>query len=166
MTALTFLQQPGETILYKTRPNRKWYAIAWKIIIGLAEILVTTFLFSALLQGVIERFLATILPSPTADLISRLICLGLVPLVVALWVVEDTASIFIAEYILTDRRLWIKGSPYTWSHIETPLDDISSMIFRRDAIFVRQKSSGKIQIHMLSDGKLFVKAFEKYKEEK
>ena len=42
----------------------------------------------------------------------------------------------------------------------TPLDDIASLTWRRDAIFMKQKSTRKIQVHMFSEGKLFVKAYE------
>ena len=76
------------------------------------------------------------------------------------WVVEDIATTFFGEFILTNQRIWIQGSPYVWSHIEIPLGDIASLIWRRDAIFLRQKSTRKVQVHMFSDGKLFVKAYE------
>jgi hypothetical protein len=72
------------------------------------------------------------------------------------------ASIFIGEFILTDQHFWVRGSPYAWSQSATALEDIASLTWRRDAIFIRQKSARKIQVHMYSDGKLFVKAYEQF----
>src|SRR5512135_3049612 len=49
-----FQPQPDETILYQTRPNPRWYAIAWKILVGLVGILSVTVLVYALFQGALE----------------------------------------------------------------------------------------------------------------
>jgi hypothetical protein len=80
----------------------------------------------------------------------------------AAWVVEDVACVVIGEFILTNQRIWVRGSPYAWSQSATPLDEIASLTWRRDAIFIRHKSSRKIQVHMFSEGKLFVKAYEQF----
>jgi hypothetical protein len=82
------------------------------------------------------------------------------PLLGLAWVVEDLAKVFTGEFILTDRRIWIKGSPYAWSQGETPLDDIAAMAYRHDAVFVRQKSTRKLQVYMFPQGKSFVQAYE------
>jgi hypothetical protein len=77
-------------------------------------------------------------------------------------VAEDLTCTFIGEFILTNQRIWVRGSPYAWSQSATPLEEIASLTWRRDAIFIKQKSTRKTQVHMISDGKLFVKAFEQF----
>ncbi len=160
MATFLFQLQPGESILFQARPNRKWYSVAWKIFFGLIEIVILTLFVAILLITPIDGFLTRFLPPILSDLFSRLLCLGLIPLIAALWVAEDIATTLIAEFILTDKRLWIKGSPYTWTNSEIPLDDIASMNFRRDSIFIRKKSTRKIQVHTLSNGKSLVETFD------
>ncbi|HEX7541104.1 MAG TPA: hypothetical protein VF352_03155 [Anaerolineales bacterium] len=104
-------------------------------------ITILTFIIFALLAGPTEAAFISFLPA---------------------WVAEDVACTFISGFILTDQRIWIRGSPYAWSQSATPLEDIASLTYRRDAIFIRQKSTRKIQVHMFSDGKLFVKACEQF----
>ncbi len=157
-----FQQQIHEVILYRSRPSLRWYSLAWKILLGLFEVLAVTVLVAIFLQGVIEHGLSSFLPSAAAGITARILCLGLVPLVVTLWAAEDIASDLTAEYVLTDRRLWVKGSPYFWSQSETPLADIQAMLVRREAVFIRLKSMKKVQVHMLPDGKDLVEAFERY----
>lgn len=162
MSIVEFQPQPGESILYRTTPNRKWYVIAWKIGSSVVGITILTFIIFTLLEGPTEAAFISFLPAWAASLLIKSLYLGLFPLAAAAWVAEDVACTFISEFILTDQRIWVRGSPYAWSQSVTPLEDIASLTWRRDAIFIKQKSNRKIQVHMISDGKLFVKAFEQF----
>ncbi len=157
---LSFQPRLGENILFHSQHNRKWYAIAWKIITGVLGIGMLTFIIVALFEGVGEDILANFLPEAIAKPISYSMCIGVLPLLITLWYVDEVARLFTGEYILTDQRIWIKGSPYSWSRFEVPLDDIESMTFRRDSIFLRQKSNRKMHIHMIADGKHFFKTYQ------
>jgi hypothetical protein len=98
--------------------------------------------------------LATFLPENAAIIISRVIFQAIAPLLVIAWFTEDTARIFSSELILTDQRIWTKGSPYAWSQThETPLSDVKSMASRRDALFIHLRSIRKVQVFVLPDGK-------------
>jgi len=160
MAIVEFQPQPGESILYRTNHNRKWYVIAWKIGSGVVGITILTFIIVGLLAGPTESAFISFLPTWIANLLTKFLYLGLVPLAATAWVAEDVACTFIGEFILTDQHIWVRGSPYAWSQSATPLDDIVSLTWRRDAIFLRQKSTRKIQVHMFAEGKLFVKAYE------
>jgi hypothetical protein len=162
MSIVEFQPMPGESILYRTTPNRKWYVIAWKISSGVVGITVLTFIVYSLFAGSTESGFISFLPAWLASLLTKFLYLGLFPLAVAAWVAEDLVCTYIGEFILTDQRIWVRGSPYAWSQSVTPLADIMSLTWRRDAIFLRQKSTRKIQVHMFSDGKLFVKAYEQF----
>jgi hypothetical protein len=162
MSIVEFQPQPGESILYHTTPNRKWYVIAWKISSGVVGITILTFIIYGLLAGPTEAAFISFLPAWAASLVSRSLYLGLIPLAAVAWVAEEVACTFIGEFILTDQRIWVRGSPYAWSQNATPLEDIASLSWRRDAIFMKQKSTRKMQVHIFSDGKLFVKAYEQF----
>jgi hypothetical protein len=150
----------NETILYHSRPSRTWYALAWRIGLGIIE--VATFLlisftaFTSLTNGL----LATFLPADVADVLSRLLFQGIAPLLVIAWFTEDTARIFSSELILTDQRVWTKGFPYAWTlEREIPLNEVKFMSSRRDVLFIHLQSTKKVQVHILPDGKHIVKAF-------
>jgi len=162
MPIVEFQPWHGESILFRSIPNRKWYVIAWKIGSGIVGITIFTFIIFSLLAGPTEGVLISFLPAWAASLLAKFLYLGLFPLAAAAWVTEDVTSTFIGEFILTNQRIWIRGSPYAWSQCATPLADIASLSWRRDAIFVKQKSTKKIQVHMFSDGKLFMKAYEQF----
>jgi len=163
MNSSSFQLQPDEAILFQTSPDRKWYAVAWKVVVGLVAILFFTFLVDILFKAPAQGFLDNYLPDQIALALSQLLCLGLVPLLIAVWVADDVARIFTSELVLTTRRLWVKGSPYSWSKPEeTPLDNIKSMTFRKDAIFVRLASTRKVQVHMFSEGKQLVEAYTRF----
>jgi len=123
-------------------------------------ITILTFITFALFAGPTEGVFISFMPVWAATLLTKSICLGLFPLATTAWVAEDVACTFIGEFILTNQCIWVGGSPYAWSQSATPLEDIASLTWRRDAIFIRQKSTRKIQVHMFSDGKLFLKAYE------
>jgi hypothetical protein len=159
MTPSRFELQTGEKVLYQTHPNRKWYALAWKILVGVLEIGLISFVAAALLQEPATGFFTRFLPAPVATLVAQILFLGLVPLLILLWVTEDFASALTGDYVLTDRRIWIKGSPYAWSLGEIPLEDIGKMTSRRDAVFVHTRSDRKLHVLMISDCKLFVEAY-------
>jgi len=149
----------GEKILYETIERRPWYSTAWKIAgdsIAVGMLTVISWLaFSVWIDGLLLNFL-----SPTlASILTKVLCLGLVPLLVTAWAAEDVARIFTGKFVLTDQRLWVRGSPYAWNATETPLNDIESLVFRRDALFIRLKSSRKLLVHMLPDGKLLAKVY-------
>jgi alpha-glucosidase (family GH31 glycosyl hydrolase) len=74
-------------------------------------------------------------------------------------VAEDIASTYLGEFILTDQRVWVRGSPYAWNQSDTMLEDIASMTWRRDAIFMRTKSIRGLQVHMFPEGKQIVKTY-------
>jgi hypothetical protein len=162
MSIVLFQLQPGESILYRTTPSRKWYVIVWKIGIGITGIILFSFLIFALLADPTQGAIKSFLPAWAASLLVNFLYLVLVPLIATAWVANEVACIFIGEFILTDQRIWVRGSPYAWSQSSTPLDDISSLTWRRDAVFIKQKSTRKFQVHMFSEGKLFVKAYEQY----
>jgi hypothetical protein len=164
MKFVEFHLQPGENILYHSTPNRKWYITVWKISSGVVGIIILTFLIFSLLADSTEGTFISFLPAWTASLLTKCLYLGLFPLALAAWVAEDVACTFIGSFILTNQRIWVRGSPYAWSQSAIPLEDISSLMWRRDAIFIRQKSTRKIQVHMVSGGKLLVKAYEQFIE--
>lgn len=157
-----FQLQSGETILYQTHPNRQWYAVIWTVASGLVGTVLLTLLGFSIFSETISGLLAKFLPPEAALLATQVLCLGIVPLLIAAWLTQEVARTFIGNFILTDRRLWTRGSPYAWSQSETPLEEIAAISCRRDAIFVRLKSSRKLQVHMCPDGKEFVKAYEKF----
>ena len=160
MAIVEFQPQPGESILHRSTHNRKWYVFAWKIGSGVVGITILTFIIYALLAGSTESAFISFLPAWIASLLTKFLYLGIFPLAATAWVAEDVACTFIGEFILTDQRIWVRGSPYAWSQSATLLDDIVSLTWRRDAIFLRQKSTRKIQVHMFAEGKLIVKAYE------
>ena len=119
--------QPGERICYRTHPNRKWYVIAWKVLIGAAGVFFFSILIMGLLAQSVVDLLSRFLPEATSFLITQILCLGLVPLLILAWVVEDIVQTFRGAFVLTDRRIWVRCSPYTWNRSEIPLDDISKI---------------------------------------
>jgi hypothetical protein len=157
-----FQIQSGESILYRATSNSKWYVLAWKIGSGLVGIVILTLLLFSLLANPTVSVLTHFLPLRVATILSNTLFLILIPLVAASWVMNDIACTFVGEFVLTDQRIWVRGSPYAWSYRSTPLEDIASLTWRRDAIFLKQNSSRKIQVHMFSDGKLFVKAYDQF----
>ena len=162
MTFIPFQLQAGETILYHSHSNHKWYTIAGKTLAGLVETGFITIILDAILASPAKNLLTGFLSEGTAGLLTNIVFWGLVPVLVITLVVEDIASTFTGEFILTDRRLWYKGSPYAWKQGEIPQEDIAVMTFRRDAVFVRRTSNRKILIYLMPDGKLFVKAYEQF----
>jgi len=152
----------GESTLFRTTPNRKWFAIAWNITSGVLGIAIVTFLLFSFLANPTENLLSSFLPVAVAKLITKFLFLGLIPLAGIAWVVEDTMCTFIGEAILTNQRIWMHGSPYAWSQSSIPLEDISSLTSRRDAIFIKQKSTRKILVQMVSDSKTFVQTYRQF----
>jgi hypothetical protein len=155
----TFEISAGEKVLYETLERRPWYSTAWKIAGDSITVVMLTviswFLFSVWINGLLLNLL-----SPTlASILTKVICLGLLPLLVTAWAVEDVARIFTGKFVLTDQRLWVRGSPYAWNVTETQLHDIESLVFRRDALFIRLKSNRKLLVHMLPDRKLLAKVY-------
>lgn len=162
MPTIDFEEEPDEKILFHYTPNRKWYVIIWKIVTGGVGIAILIFVLYSLLASKTEGAFSSFLPTWIASLITNFIFLGLVPLAAVSWVIEDIASVFIGEFILTNQRIWIRGSPYAWSRCQILIDDILTMTWRRDAIFIRQKSTRKMQVHMISNGKEFVQTFQHF----
>jgi hypothetical protein len=162
MPLIEFSAQPGENILYRTIPNRKWYVISWKIISGGIGATILTLILNSLLAGITSSALSRIIDLMFSRLLTNFLFLGVIPLFAAAWVIEDLVSTFIGDFVLTDQRIWIRGSPYAWSLIITPLEDVSSLAWHRDAVFIRQRSTHKIQVHMFSEGKLFAKTYQDF----
>ena len=162
MPIIEFEIHPGETILYHATPIRKWYVITWKIFSDAAIAIILSFIILSLLAGITESALTSVLPAIFAGVLTQILFLGIITLGITAWAVEDVACTLTGEFILTDQRIWIHGSPHAWSQSDTPLEDISSLSWHRDAIFVRNKSSRKIQVHIFSEGKLFAEAYKQY----
>ena len=162
MEIIQFQPRSGESILFRTVPNNTWYIIAWKIGSGIIGITLITFILFSMFGTPTEGAFSSFLPNLAASLLSKILYLGLVPLAGVAWVAEGIASTFTGEFILTDQRIWVRGSPYAWSQSDITLEDILTMTWRRDAVFIRQKSSRKIQVHMFPESKKFVKAYEQF----
>jgi hypothetical protein len=156
----SFELQAGENILYQTTGHPSWYTIAWKIFSGLITIAVLALISWFVLSGPVNSLLAKVIPSAASSVVAQILCLGLIPLIVIAWVAQDIASTIIGKFVLTDKRLWVRGSPYAWNITETQLDEIESLTYRRDAVFIRLKASKRILVHMLPDGKLLAKVYQ------
>ena len=149
-----------ETIIYHSNPSRKWYVLAWRIGLELLEVAVFMFFSFTALTSLLKGILATFLPASLADGLSRVVFQGIASILLIAWFAEETVRIFTSELVMTNQRVWTKGSPYAWtSGRETPLTDIKSMSSRRDALFIHLKFTKKSQVHVLADGKQIVKAF-------
>lgn len=158
-----FQPNPEESILYRSRPSRKWYALVWRIGGGIFELFIFMLLSFTTFTGLTKGLLTTFLPAAPADVSSRIIFQVIVPILITAWFVEDTAKIFASELILTNQRIWTKGSPYAWtSERETPLTEIKSISFRRDTLFIHLKDTKKIQVHVFPDGKGIARAFAQF----
>lgn len=161
-----FQLNPDEAILYRSQPSRTWYMLAGRIGLGIIEVLVFIFLSFVSFTGIAGSILATFLPPGLADGLSRVIFQGLAPILVVAWFAEDTVRIFTSELILTNQRLWIKGSPYAWTpgH-DTPLSEIKSLSARREAVFMRLNDSRKVEVLVFPHGKQIVDAYTQFMEE-
>ena len=163
MASTPFQLQIGETILYQTQPLRTWYALIWRIVSNLLGMALLVLLLYVFLSSPTAGLLGKVLPANMATLVSQLLFLGVVPLLALAWVVEEAFSAFSGAFVLTDRRIWIQGSPYAWSQGEIPLADVDSLTYRRDGIFLRLKSTRKTQVHMFPEGKLIAKVYQDFK---
>ncbi len=158
-----FQLNPSESILYRSQPSRQWYKLAGRIGVEILEVAIFIFLSYITLTSVGTFILGTFLPAGLADGLSRVIFQGIVPILILAWFAEDTARIFTSELILTSQRIWTKGSPYAWtSERETPLADIQSLVARREAVFMRLKSTRKVQVLMFPHGKQIVEAYTQF----
>jgi hypothetical protein len=159
----TFNQKPDETILYRSQPYRKWYDFAWRLGLTLFEVAIFILFSVTAFMSLAGALLSKFLSPEMAAMISGIIFKDAAPVLIIAWFAEDTARTFISELVLTNQRLWTKGSPYAWTRSwETPLDNIRSMTYRRDALFVRLKSTRRTLVHMLADSKHVVEAFTQY----
>jgi len=163
MKLTSFETRSGETILCRLHPNRRWYAVVWKIAGWLLVITLLTFVLFSFFYKSLVGLLLGFLPPEVAMISTQVLCLGVVPLLIIAWAVEDVIRLFTGDFILTDQRLWVSGSPYAWNQGEIPLEDITSMSYRRDAIFVRQRSTSRLHVLMVSGGQLFVDAYDNIK---
>jgi hypothetical protein len=155
----------GESILYHSGSSRKWYDFAWRIGAEVFEVAIFMLFSFIALTSLTAAILATFLSTNLADVLSRIIFQGVVPLMIIAWFVEDTARIFTTELILTNHRLWTRGSPFAWSPgRDTLLSDVRSMSSRHDALFIHLRSSKKTQVHILTDGKEIVQVFSLFTE--
>jgi len=159
----SFQQYPDETILFRSSPNRKWYALAWGIGLEFLEVgLLVLFSFTAL-TSLTFSILVKVLPANIADLTGRILFQDVAPILIIAWFIEDTARIFTSEFILTNQRIWTKGAPYAWSRgRETDLSAIESMSSRRGALFIHLKNNKKAEVHLLPDAKEIVKSFKQF----
>jgi uncharacterized membrane protein len=162
MAYTEFEIHPNETIIYHAMPNRKWYVIAWKIISGVVIVIILTLIINSLLASFTDNALNSFLPAQFAELLTKILYLGVIPMGAASLILEDIACTYFGEFILTEQRIWIRGSPYAWSQSDIPLEDISSITWRRDAVFIRLKSTHKINVLTFPEGKLFVQAYKNH----
>jgi hypothetical protein len=158
-----FQLNPDESILYRSQRLQKWYSLAWRIGVELFEVAVFILFSFIALTSLGGAILMKLLPVYVADVVSRIIFQGIAPLLIIAWFVEDTARIFTSEFILTNQRIWTKGSPYAWTpgH-ETLLGDIRYLSQRREALFIHLKSAKKTQVHVFPDSKEIVKAYTQF----
>ncbi len=159
MKQVEFQPVPGENIHYRADQPHEWYLVVWKIVAGLVGFSFLTFILFELLGTPAQHGLSTFLPGWFADFLTKFLFLGLVPAAAIAWIAEDVICMFNGKLILTDQRIWVRGSPYAWSQFETPLADITSVAWRRDAIFIRRKSTRKMHILIFGEGKYFVKTY-------
>jgi hypothetical protein len=160
MAVPLFQPNPDEEIFYHSQPSKKWYSYAWNIGVGVFEAVAFTLFSLTTFTALTRVLLATFLSAGWADVLSRVVFQGILPLLVTAWLVEETVRGLTSELILTNQRIWTRGSPYAWSPgQETPLSDIKSMTYRREALFIRLKSTRKTLVHLVPDGKLIAKAF-------
>jgi len=158
--ANSFQLNTDESILIRSRPTRQWYMLAWRIGVGILEVAIFMLLSFISFTNIADALLRTFLPLTLADGLSRVIFQGMVPILITAWFAEDTARVFTSELILTNQRIWTKGSPYAWTSArETPLADIQSMSARRDAVFMHLKSTRKVQVHAFPNGKQIVQTY-------
>lgn len=108
---------------------------------GIVGIPIITFTVFGLLANPTEGILISFLPVWAAQLLTNLLYLGLLPLAGFTWMADDVICTYTGEFILTDQFIWVRGSPYSWSQSETPLENIASLTWRQDAIFIKQKST-------------------------
>ena len=160
-----FQPNPDEAILVRSRPARQWYMLAWRIGFGIIEVFVFMLLSFITFTNIAKALLGTFLPLSLAELLSRVLFQGIVPILITAWFAEDTARIFTSELVLTSQRMWTKGSPYAWtSGRDIPLSDIKSLSARRDAVFMHLNSTKKVEVLVFPDGKQIVKAYEQFKQ--
>ncbi len=160
MPAAKFEPQPDEIILQRIHPDRKWYLLAWRIFLSLFEWAVLILIVSAIFLDPVKGFLSSFFPPHLAATTAQVLCFGLAPLLIAAWQVEDLIRVSTHEIVLTNQRIWMKGSPYAWSSGELPIDEIESMAYRRGAIFLRTKDRRKLQVLMFPNGRDLVKIYE------
>ena len=161
--ASNFQLKPGESILFRTQPLRKWYVLVGKIGLELLEVAIFILFSFTALTSLSGAILGTFLPPGVSEIISRVIFQYIVPILMATWLLEETARNFNSELVLTSQRVWTKGSPYAWTpERETPLSDIKSMSCHRDALFIQLKSPPKKQVHIVMDCKQIVLAFTQF----
>jgi len=142
---------PGETILFRARPNRKWPLVAWKIFSGLLVLPMAAFT----LLAIGSRWATWLL----------ILAVALTSLLLLAFFVEDIARLFTGDCLLTDRRFCSKGYPYAWSRAkEIPVAEIEAMTYRRDALFLRLKTNRKLQVYVLADGRLLAQAFQQARD--
>lgn len=158
-----FQCNPDESILYRSRPSRDWYSLAWRIGGGILGVFIFSYLSIISFINIGNTLLARMLPIGMADGISRVIFQGILPILVIAWFAEDTATIFTSELIFTNQRIWTRGSPYAWTAgQETPLADIASISRRRDAVIIHRKSTRRVQVLMFPNGKQIVEAYTQF----
>lgn len=155
-----FSPQKDECVVYQLLPDQTWYLLAWKAIADLFVAAVLTAVAFAIFFSPLSNLLSTILPAQSAEFISLLISMVVIPLLLLTWAVEDIFRAYVGKLVLSDQRLWVRGTPYAWSFREIPIEDISSMYFRHNAIFIRRKSTRKILVHMDSDGEELIQAYQ------
>jgi hypothetical protein len=157
----SFTLNPDESILYRSGPaSKRWGFLVWKILGGLLAVGIFTLILIAASGGLVKDVLSSFLPDQIAVFLSQLFCLAIAPILIFAGFVEDVAQSMLCEVVLTEKRLWIKGSPYAWNPgRDIPLDDIHSLKYRRDAIFIRQISNQKLQVHNLPDSQLIAREY-------
>ncbi|MGB8215617.1 MAG: hypothetical protein WCE68_18860 [Anaerolineales bacterium] len=165
MTTASFQLNPDETILYRSRPAREWYALAGRLGAGLIELIFVMVLSFTAFTNLARVILAKFIPAAPASVLGQVIFQGIFPILMIAWFAEDTASIFTREVILTSQRVWTKGFPRAWNaEWETRLSDIKCMSFKNGAVSIHLKDNKKMRVRGFPNGALIVKAFKEFTE--
>jgi hypothetical protein len=161
MPKIDFIPEENEAIYYHSQPGAHWLGLAWKGLGGLLLVLLFGFYSISAFAPITHKVLSLLMGSSVALILSDVLCMGLLPLLVLLWFVEDTLQSSTTELVLTDRRIWMKNTPNLWSPVrELPLSDIRFIRDRRGAIFIYTISGRKPQVHMFPDSKQIAKTYQ------
>jgi len=85
-----FQLNPNESILFRSRPSRQWYMLAWRMVVGILEVVIFILLSFISFTNIANAVMVSMLPLNLADGLSRVIFQGIVPILITAWFAEDT----------------------------------------------------------------------------